>query len=460
MSDLQLPLDSGAESPDGAPVPAAAPPASAAAPPASAAAPPASSHFGRRLCGIVALGLLGRVLYVVLVQGTFVGGDGYHYHNAALQLVDGMGFINPLALDTQKRIVPDAVHPPGWTLVLAGVSALGMRSYLAHQITGALVGGLVVLMTGLAGRAMLGARVGLVAAALAAVYPNVWLYERDVAVEPLAMLGGATMLWLVYRYRAHAGAGLAAALGASIAFQALARAELLTLSVLVVAPLILWAPGIAVGDRVARLALAGVVCVLCIAPWSIYNTTRFQRFVPLSNGLGAAMLCGNCPLVYGGERFGFSDLSCVMFVPHRSDDPSIVDGQFRAAAVGFMQQNPHLPALIAARLGRTFGFYRPAQQVQFEAARGTSQTIIWVAFVSYWLLLPFAVAGGVLARRRRIPIYPLLALPLIALLSTAITVGAVRYRAPSEISLVLLAAVALDALYRGAPRRAAPAGGS
>ena len=39
-------------------------------------------------------------------------------------------------------------HPPAWTLVLAGPSALGLRSYLSHQLVACLVGTATIVMTG------------------------------------------------------------------------------------------------------------------------------------------------------------------------------------------------------------------------------------------------------------------------------------------------------------------------
>jgi len=408
---------------------------------------------------IALVGLIGRILYVVWVRSSPVGGDGYQYHSAALALVDGAGFINPLARDFLGKMVPDAVHPPAWTLLLAAASALGLRSYLAHQIVACLLGAAVIAMTGLAGRAAFGARVGLIAAGLAAVYPNVWLYERDVAVEPLAMLGTATTLWLAYRYRAAPSVGLAAALGAAVALLALTRSELIAISLLLVTPLILFSADGNLARRVARLTLAGAVSVVCIAPWSLFNLTRFALFVPLSNGLGSALRAGNCSATYDGERLGADQFACLLFVPKLSEEPSIADRQYRQAALTFIWARiDRLPVVIAARLGRTFNMFRPFQQVHFEAERGTAIAVLWVALFSYWLLLPFAAAGGLIARRRGVMIYPLLAFPAVAVLSVALTIGAVRYRAPSEVPLVLLAALSFDALLRWRARPSAESG--
>ena len=55
------------------------------------------------------------------------------------------------------------------------------------------------------------------------------------------------------------------------------------------------------------------------------------------------------------------------------------------------------------------------------------------AFVTLAAITLVAVVGAVFARRRRIPIYPMLAFPAAIILSVAFTIGAVRYRAPAEI---------------------------
>jgi hypothetical protein len=55
-----------------------------------------------------------------------------------------------------------------------------------------------------------------------------------------------------------------------------------------------------------------------------------------------------------------------------------------------------------------------------------------------------------------IPIYPLLAFVAAVLVSVLLTIGQTRYRAPAEVSLVLLAALALDRMWdawRGRGRR-------
>ena len=82
-----------------------------------------------------------------------------------------------------------------------------------------------------------------------------------------------------------------------------------------------------------------------------------------------------------------------------------------------------------------------------------------VGLVMYYALLPLAIAGTVVLRRRRVPSFPLWAIGLNVVCASALTFGQTRYRTTFEVSLVLLSAVALDALWSRL-RRPAPGGRS
>ena len=192
--------------------------------------------------------------------------------------------------------------------------------------------------------------------------------------------------------------------------------------------------------------MAGITCFVIIAPWSIYLSLRFDRPV-LLNGSGDAIAAGNNVITYHGTFLGYYDtkLRYIFKVPH-TNSPIVFESRERQIALDFMQSElGHVPVVMAARVGRTFGFFRPFQQMHLETERGSPLWEYQIAFFAYWVLLPFAFAGGVIARRRRIPIYPLLVFPLLSVLSVMLTIGSVRYRAPAEIPLVLLAAFAIDA---------------
>jgi hypothetical protein len=210
-------------------------------------------------------------------------------------------------------------------------------------------------MTGLAGRAAFGHSAGLIAAGVAAVYPNVWLYERELMSEPLALLLVATCIWLSYRFHASPSSRLAFALGITIGSLAMTRADAIVLLLFLVVPLVVKARGTAWRRRVVWLVLAGVGCVLLLAPWVAYNVTAFEHPVLLSTGLGTTMLQGNCDPTYSGRLLGYYRgglLEACAIEGTFSEDPTIADGQKRRAAIEYMNEHrARVPVVAAARIG-------------------------------------------------------------------------------------------------------------
>jgi hypothetical protein len=66
----------------------------------------------------------------------------------------------------------------------------------------------------------------------------------------------------------------------------------------------------------------------------------------------------------------------------------------------------------------------------------------------FWLLAPLAIAGAWLLHRRRQPLVILLMPVAMVTLTALLTYGSTRFRFAAEPSIVVLAAVALDALVR------------
>jgi hypothetical protein len=73
---------------------------------------------------------------------------------------------------------------------------------------------------------------------------------------------------------------------------------------------------------------------------------------------------------------------------------------------------------------------------------------------AFFVLVPFAIAGAVLLRRRRVALWLLLAPALMVSVTALLTYGNQRFRAPAELTVVVLAAVAGDALWRRRRMRA------
>jgi CHASE2 domain-containing sensor protein len=93
-----------------------------------------------------------------------------------------------------------------------------------------------------------------------------------------------------------------------------------------------------------------------------------------------------------------------------------------------------------------WGIWTPSritEGIKFDAAlegRGLWQSQL--ATDQYFVLLPFAVAGVFVLRRRRVPILPFLAIAGTITFTAATTFGITRYRAPVDAMLPVLAGVA------------------
>jgi len=83
-----------------------------------------------------------------------------------------------------------------------------------------------------------------------------------------------------------------------------------------------------------------------------------------------------------------------------------------------------------------------------DASRGTPRHYIEAGFIVMWALQISAIVGVVVLRRRGEPVYLLLAFIASVILGIALTYGQTRFRAPAEVPLALLAAVAIDGVFR------------
>ena len=105
-----------------------------------------------------------------------------------------------------------------------------------------------------------------------------------------------------------------------------------------------------------------------------------------------------------------------------------------------------LTVVVPARIGRMWGLYEPIGQLRRDVhADRRSFAISMLGLVQFTLLVPLAVAGLEVIRRRRGPLLVLAAWIPIVTFTAATAFGNTRYRTAAEASLVILAAVAVDA---------------
>lgn len=366
--------------------------------------------------------------------------DGFWYHTAANLLADGKGLIDPLSYTFFGKVQPSAGHPPLFVLVLGAVSWLGGTSIAAHQLTEVALDVLAVGAIGLLGREAAGDRVGVLAAFGAAIFPRFWATEGEVLSESLYALVIAVMLLLTFRFLRGPTWRAAGWLGVAIALAALTRGEALLFLPLLVVPAVLFAPE----PRSGRLVLLGAAVagtLVILAPWTIYNATRFDRPVPLTTGFGIVLAGANCDSSYSDANIGQWEIACTV-PPDRNADESVRSDELRHIAFEYIRDHPgRVPTVMAARVGRLLEVYAP------DPATFGPAWVVAALLVGWYLGVVLAVAGAVVARRRAIPLFPFVATLVAVVLNAALTWGTPRFRIPLDIAVVVLGAIAVDAMW-------------
>ncbi len=228
--------------------------------------------------------------------------------------------------------------------------------------------------------------------------------------------------------------------GVVVALAALTRSEMVALAPLLALigfrsrPRLEW-----LKRAVVMLVVVGAV----IAPWMIYNSTRFDAPVLLSANEGITILGANCDATYGGPKMGGWLTSCLNdVVIQPGEDASELSRREHKLAVQYMREHVRrLPLVVAARLLRTVDLYGLHDLVLIDMADQRGRVQSWGGILSWWLLAPLAAVGWWRSRRR---CGWILLAPAISVFATAaIFYGAHRLRAPLEPVVVICAAMAM-----------------
>jgi 4-amino-4-deoxy-L-arabinose transferase-like glycosyltransferase len=413
-------------------------------------------RFGTALGLIAAAGLAARLVYALVVMHDVpVGGDGLEFHILANQLASGDGYIQPLIVSPAH--VPTADKPPLYPLLLALPSLLGWKTLVAHRVVSCLMGAALVVGVGLIGRRVGGERVGLLAAAIAGLYPALVVLDGSVRSESLYAPLIAFLLLAAYRLVDRPTVWRAVAVGALIGLAMLTRSEAALLGVLL---LVLAARRLPRGSRAWPSATVVVVAVLVVTPWLARNWTQYDRPL-LSTNEGSLLYGANCHAAYYSGQIGsWPCYPRLTVTPGR--DEAHVSSELRSTGLRYAGDHAsRLPAVAAVRVLRTFDLWSPNRATRLEADIGNRDlTIYRIGVAIYYLLAPLAVAGALILRRRREPLGLLLAPLALVVVVSIVGYGTPRFRVPLEIPLVVLAAVALEAVAsaRGARAARSPAG--
>jgi 4-amino-4-deoxy-L-arabinose transferase-like glycosyltransferase len=415
--------------------------------------PMRTRRFGVALTAIVLAGLGVRVAYILVVTRH----ENSKLYDSLWYGFTGLGLSIGQFFRVAFGTAPSAAHPPLTSLLLAPSCWLfGFHAGTTPQrMTMAILGTAVVLCIGLLGRSLAGPWVGLTAAFLAAGYPNFWIPNGILMSETPAMLGMALILMAIVRLRRRPTVVSALLLGAACGAEALVRAELILFVPMLLVPAALAARPASLRRKVGLLGLGVLATAFVLAPWVGRNLATFKDPTYISTGDGLALLGANCKNTYYGPSLGSWALGCAISVSVHGDE-SVQSEADQTAAIRYIRHHEsRLPVVVAARVGRLWDFFEPVQMADYDVNEGRPRDASIAGLVVYYALLPFALAGIVILRRRRMRQWILLVPAAALTLTAALFYGLVRFRAPFEDCLVLLAAPALVLTVGGVGRMVA-----
>ena len=412
---------------------------------------PRLDSFYKPLIGATLLATFLRVT-ITLIEGyrlPGVGSDAFNYYWQGFLNVSNHPYIDPGSFLFHGKSIPDASYPPLTAFLESVADLCRLQTFFEHQILWCLIGSSTVSVIGIIARDIGGNRAGIFAAFTAAIYPGLWINDPLVLSETPTQLLVAIAILISFRYLRRPRGPLAFGIGVVIGLASLTRADRPLLWPLLVIPTILTAKISHLRSierkrrsRIGMLAIAITGFMIVISPWAVRNLLTFRNPEIISTTLGRTLIGANCTTTYYGPLIGSWVYACLTVPP--TGDPSQHDAFHRHQAVSYaLHHKSRWPAVLYARLGRTWGFYSPSNNLLVDAydnGRG-----IWpsaAGLIAYWILAPSAIFGALMLRKRRIPTFPLMA-PFISVTVVSIFIyGNTRFRAIAEPSIVILASLA------------------
>jgi len=411
---------------------------------------------------------------VEILPGTY---DQISYHELALRVLAGHDFTfgEPWWPITAAD-APTAHWSYLYTFYLVIIYAIFGPHPLAARLIQALVVGLLQpFLAYLIARRIFVELVGLVAAALTAIYVYFIYYTAALMTESFYITAILGTIYLSIRMVDHAASPdhqksknklivLAIALGLTLGIAVLLR-QLFLLFIPFLFLWIWWASRKRGGRwTVPALLISGILVVVLIIPISIYNYSRFERFVLLNTNAGYAFFWANHP-IYGTK---FEPIlppemgTYQSLIPDelRHLDEAALDQALLIRGLQFVIQDPiRYIRLSLSRIPIYFNFWpSPNSSLISNISRVTSFGLFF-PFMLYGLFLVFFQQGrrGLLSETSSPEFQssntsnfnissPLFLIVLFVLFYTAIHIlswALIRYRLPVDAVLLFFAALAL-----------------
>jgi 4-amino-4-deoxy-L-arabinose transferase-like glycosyltransferase len=413
---------------------------------------------------LLLLALLLRIAFIAATPGYVPSHDDRRYARLACSIVE----MHVYAVHTPDTTPdgcgpapsgpnePTAFRPPAYPLLLGGVlvAADGLHGgfWTAGRLVNAVLGTLAVALIGVIALELWGPRVAVVAMALGAVDLPLVLVGGSLLTEPLfvALVLAATAVALHAR-RVRRPGWWAALAGALVGLATLTRPTGLVLLV-PLALAVAWRP-----RRPAAALALGLAAAAVIAPWTARNLSRMDAFIPVSGNVGS-WLGGT----YNAQARAdpFHPASSQVRVRADRDLAGLAE-QFRQRilmrrALDYAAAHPDYVAVVLLRNTQRMLNLEGSQWWRNQAdSISLPRWAADAAAAQFLVLMLLALAGACTAAARGAPRWVWL-VPLLLFAAVIVAGSEIRYRAPIEPFVVLLAALVL--VGRRAPGDLAPTG--
>jgi 4-amino-4-deoxy-L-arabinose transferase-like glycosyltransferase/SAM-dependent methyltransferase len=253
------------------------------------------THFW--LAGIFLVGLVLRLIWVLYTDTLPLGGDPSWYFGVARNLFEGKGYVADHLVYTDAPIqdTPTAFWPPAYPVLLASMWKITGFGLTSAKVLNATLGALTIVALYLLGTSMFHRKVGLLSAALFAVFPNAIAWLPLLFPEALFILIFVVALWVLVEFMPETARGkvaVAAAVGLLTGLAALTRGQGLVLAP--VATLI-WLSRDGWRPAARQSAVLALAAALLIAPWTIRNWIVLDSPVLISTNAGVSLRTGHAP---------------------------------------------------------------------------------------------------------------------------------------------------------------------
>jgi hypothetical protein len=393
-------------------------------------------------------------------------GDQYSYWYYGNEIADGDGYI---AYETdltphgaRSSGVATAYYPVGYPAILAGLFwTADAVSFGADPNLMLVAGGWHVLasvgavaLVYVIGRRLLGARAGLIAAGILAVFPNPIYQVTSLQLETTFVFLTLAALAILVTHDwsiGPPGARRLLAFGAVMTLSVYVR----PFSLFVLLGLFLAVLTVGAGWRRAlgAAAIPALVLVVAVTPWTIRNAVRLDAFVWSSTNMGDTLCLDRNDTATGGFRWANHD-GCV--------DPTLPEAERNEGntrkAVEWVIENPDRELLQIGRRAKLMfaesndGILAVETMGSGEIfSEGVRSFYTNVADWYFYVVLVAAIAGlWPLVRRSSRPELHLVFVPMVALLVIPLLLwGNPRFHLPLIPFMALSAAALVTAIGRG-----------